>query len=76
MYAAADAWPLLGVADPADFDGRLVDGGPTIESGLTAVPVRLLLPPARHLGSIWENQTDARRRGFQVAGDPEAAPPR
>jgi ectoine hydroxylase-related dioxygenase (phytanoyl-CoA dioxygenase family) len=75
-YAAADAWPLMGVADPADFDARLVAGAPTIEPRLTAVPVRLPLPPARHQGSIYENQSDARRRYFPVAADPEVAPAR
>jgi ectoine hydroxylase-related dioxygenase (phytanoyl-CoA dioxygenase family) len=75
-YAAADAWPLLGVGDLADFDGRLVAGEPTIEPRLTAVPVRLPLPPARHQGSIYENQTDARRRYFAVAAEPGPAPAR
>jgi ectoine hydroxylase-related dioxygenase (phytanoyl-CoA dioxygenase family) len=72
-YAAADAWPLMGVADLADFDARLVTGEPTIEPRLSPAPVRMPLPPARHQGSIYENQTDAARRYFAVAAEPAAA---
>jgi ectoine hydroxylase-related dioxygenase (phytanoyl-CoA dioxygenase family) len=70
-YAAADAWPLMGVADLADWNARLVAGAPTIEPRLAPAPVRLPLPPARHQGSIYENQTDAARRYFAVAPRPE-----
>jgi ectoine hydroxylase-related dioxygenase (phytanoyl-CoA dioxygenase family) len=68
-YAAADAWPLVKAPDLAEFDARLVAGAPTIEPRLTAVPVRLPLPPARHQGSIYENQTDARRY-FALSPEP------
>jgi phytanoyl-CoA hydroxylase len=44
-YAAADAWPLLGVKDFADFNRRLAAGEPGIEPRLADVPVRLPLPP-------------------------------
>jgi ectoine hydroxylase-related dioxygenase (phytanoyl-CoA dioxygenase family) len=60
-YGAADAWPLLGVKDLEEFDARLVAGAPTIEPRVTPVPVRMPLPPALHQGSIYENQTAARR---------------
>ncbi len=73
-YAAADAWPLLGVSDLADFDARLITGAPTIEPRVVAAPVRLPLPPARHQGSIYENQTDAARRYFPVTDEPAPAP--
>jgi phytanoyl-CoA hydroxylase len=66
-YAAADAWPLLGVKDFADFNQRLVVGDPTIEPRLTAAPVRLPLPPSPHQGSIYENQTGAKNRYFEVS---------
>jgi ectoine hydroxylase-related dioxygenase (phytanoyl-CoA dioxygenase family) len=72
-YAAADAWPLMGVKDLAEFDGRLIAGSRTIEPRLAPVPVRMPLPPALHQGSIYENQSDASRRYFAVA---EPAPPR
>jgi ectoine hydroxylase-related dioxygenase (phytanoyl-CoA dioxygenase family) len=74
-FAAADAWPLMGVADLQDFDARLVTGTPTIEPRLAAVPVRMPLPPAQRQGSIYENQSDASRRYFEVA-EAAAAPPR
>jgi phytanoyl-CoA hydroxylase len=70
-YAAADAWPLLGVRDLAEFDVRLVAGEPSIEPRLAPAPVRLPLPPAIHQGSIYENQLDARRY-FSIAAEPEA----
>ncbi|HYB40607.1 MAG TPA: phytanoyl-CoA dioxygenase family protein [Candidatus Methylomirabilis sp.] len=68
-YAAADAWPLMGVSDLAAFDSRLVAGAPTVEPRVTPVPVRMPLPPALHQGSIYENQTDAVRRYFAVTAE-------
>ena len=43
-YAAADAWPLMGVRDLIDFDARLVAGPPSIEPRLAPAPVRMPLP--------------------------------
>ena len=65
--AAADAWPLLGVADFDDFNRRLLRGHPTVEPRVTAVPVRLPLPPAARQGSIYENQASAARFYFDRA---------
>src|SRR6266849_3208032 len=62
---AADAWPLLGVKDFDDFNRRLLAGAPTIEPRVTAVPVRMPLPPAERQGSIYENQSGAKRSYFQ-----------
>ena len=58
-YTAADAWPLLGVADFEEFNGRMVLGEPTIEPRVVAAPIRMPLPPADHQGSIYENQRGA-----------------
>ena len=69
-FTAADAFPLSGVADLAEFDSRLVSGSPTITPRLTPVPVRMPLPPAPHQGSIYENQTTVKHRFF---GRKEAA---
>jgi len=63
-FAAADAWPLSGVANLEAFDARMVAGAPTIAPRLSAVPVRMPLPPAPHQGSIYENQTSAKNRYF------------
>jgi len=65
--AAADAWPLLGVADFDEFNNRLLTGKPTVEPRLAPVPVRLPLPPAARQGSIYENQTSATRTYFKKA---------
>jgi phytanoyl-CoA hydroxylase len=65
-YAAADAWPLLGVKDFIDFNQRLVVGEPTILPRLADLPVRMPLPPSPHQGSIYENQTGAKNRYFRV----------
>jgi phytanoyl-CoA hydroxylase len=73
-YGAADAWPLLGVPDLADFDARLITGAPTIEPRVVPAPVRLPLPPALHQGSIYENQSDASRRYFRVTAEPAPTP--
>ena len=65
--AAADAWPLLGVADFDDFNRRLLRGRPTVQPRVTSVPVRLPLPPAARQGSIYENQASAARFYFERA---------
>ncbi len=63
-FAAADAWPLAGVADLAAFDSLLVAGRSTIEPRVTPVPVRMPLPPSPRQGSIYENQLTAKTRYF------------
>ena len=68
-YAAADAWPLMGVADFDEFNGRMVLGGPTIEPRFVPAPVRMPLPPAAHQGSIYENQRAAGARYFATAAE-------
>ncbi len=65
--AAADAWPLRGVASLEEFDALMIAGSPTIAPRVTPVPVRMPLPPARNQGSIYENQTAARSRYFATA---------
>jgi len=66
-YAAADAWPLMGVADFAEFNSRIVLGEPTVAPRLRPAPVRMPLPPARSQGSIYENQRGAKVRYFDTA---------
>jgi ectoine hydroxylase-related dioxygenase (phytanoyl-CoA dioxygenase family) len=63
-FAAADAWPLMGVKDLADFDARLVSGSPTFVPRMTDVPVRMPLPPSPKQGSIYETQLTAKNRYF------------
>jgi len=68
-YAAADAWPLMGVANFKEFNGRMVLGRPTIAPRLAVVPVRMPLPPAPFQGSIYENQKAAAKRFFATAAE-------
>ena len=74
QYRAADAWPLLGFKDGiTKFDELLLAGEPSAAARLSAVPVRLPLPPAEHQGSIYENQRATGRRFFETAAAKEAA---
>ena len=65
--AASDAWPLMGVKDFAEFDTRLLSGGTVVAPRMTAVPVRLPLPPASRQGSIYETQSAAKKSYFTRA---------
>jgi len=65
-YAAADAWPLMGVPDFDEFNSRMVLGEPTIEPRVRPAPIRMPLPPADHQGSIYENQRGSGRRFFET----------
>jgi len=74
QFRAADAWPLLGFPKGLDaYDSLMVSGTPGIEPRLTAVPVRLPLPPAPLQGSIYENQKGLKRRFFDAPA-PARAP--
>jgi phytanoyl-CoA hydroxylase len=68
-YTAADAWPLMGVANFDEFNSRIVLGRATIEPRVTPVPVRMPLPPAPFQGSIYENQKAAAKRFFATAAE-------
>ena len=65
-YTAADAWPLMGVANFEDFNDRMVLGEPSVEPRIVAAPVRMPLPAAEHQGSIYENQRATGRRFFET----------
>ena len=65
-YTAADAWPLMGVANFDDFNDRMVLGAPSVEPRIVAAPVRMPLPAADHQGSIYENQRGTDRRFFET----------
>jgi phytanoyl-CoA hydroxylase len=74
QYRAADAWPLRGIADFAQWEALMICGQSSIEPRLTAVPVRMPLPPSEFTGSIYENQRGLNRRAFRVVeakGAPE-----
>jgi ectoine hydroxylase-related dioxygenase (phytanoyl-CoA dioxygenase family) len=65
--AASDAWPLMGVKDFDEFNSRLLTGEVVLEPRMTDVPVRMPLPPARRQGSIYENQSSAKKSYFTKA---------
>ncbi|MBA3505070.1 MAG: phytanoyl-CoA dioxygenase family protein [Betaproteobacteria bacterium] len=72
-FAAADAFPLLGIPDWDEFNGRLLVGTPTVVPRTVECPIRMPLPPAKNQGSIYENQTALERRYFdQQAASPQA----
>lgn len=72
QFRAADAWPLLGFPGSLEkYDSLMVAGTPAITPRMTAVPVRLPLPPADLQGSIYENQKALKNRFF--ASTPVAA---
>ena len=64
-FAAADAFPLLGIPDWDDFNSRLLVGSPTVVPRIVDCPVRMPFPPARNQGSIYENQTSLQSRYFE-----------
>ena len=66
QFAAVDAFPLVQTVDDlARFDQMIVAGEATIEPRVTAVPVRMPLPPAPSQGSIYENQRAMANRFFK-----------
>ena len=66
-YTSADAWPLLGVTNFAEFNDRIVLGEPTVSPRVQPVPVRMPFPPASSQGSIYENQRGAKVKYFSEA---------
>jgi phytanoyl-CoA hydroxylase len=76
--AAADAFPLLGLAAYGGYDEykkRLLYGQETIQPRFVEAPVRLPLPPAKNQGSIYENQSVVKRfAGFQSSTALSTAP--
>jgi ectoine hydroxylase-related dioxygenase (phytanoyl-CoA dioxygenase family) len=72
-YTAADAWPLMGVANFDDFNDRMVLGEPSVEPRIVSAPVRMPLPAAEHQGSIYENQRATGRRFFETFAETAGA---
>ena len=61
-YAAADSWPILGVADLAEFDAMMLRGSPTMMPRMEALPVRL--PADLGTVSLFRTQEPVRGRSF------------
>ena len=74
--AAADAWPLLGASSYihalgqgrfwTDLQDRMVTGAPCLEPRLAQVPVRMPLPPAPDITSIFRTQATAGQKSAFV----------
>ncbi len=72
-FSAADAMPLLGTGNWSDFNSRLLTGAATVNARVVECPVRLPMPPAKHQGSIYENQTATGKRYFEMTQSERAA---
>lgn len=64
VYAACDAWPLMGISDLDEFDAMIMHGKPTLTARMEEVPVRMPLPAAPNQGSIYENQRSLENKYF------------
>ena len=60
---AVDAWPIMGIGDWDEFNGRIIRGRPVQEPRVEPVPVRIPLP-RKPAGSIYALQEDAARSAF------------
>ena len=65
---AADAFPILGGSmkwtSLEDYDAKLLCGKGTIAPRLAPVPVRIPQPPPARAGSIYEVQSQAKKKAF------------
>jgi len=68
QYAAADAWPIMGLGKMSfeDYNSKIVRGEPVSQPRQTAVPPYLPLPPAPLQGSIYENQKALKNKFFDT----------
>ena len=64
-YAAADAWPLVGVGDLDVFNARMIQGEPTTMPRLAPVPVRMPLPARVEGAPIFVQQEGLARQYFE-----------
>jgi len=72
QFRAADAWPLLDAPSWDEWTRHMVSGEATLAPRFVETPVRLPLPPARHQGSIYENQRGSRAAVLGHAPDKAA----
>ena len=64
-YAAADAWPLVGVSDLDLFNTRMIQGEPTTVPRLAPVPVRMPLPARVPGAAIFTQQEGLSHQYFE-----------
>ncbi len=74
QVAAADAWDLRRFNESwEDREARVIAGKTTLQPRMVQTPIRLPYPPARHEGSIYENQRAMKRRYFDFDTQVEKA---
>lgn len=75
QVAAADAWDLRGLPDTwEEHESRVIAGKAVLEPRVVPAPIRLPYPPAKHEGSIYENQRVANTYfGYQEDASVNAA---
>ncbi|MEZ5661162.1 MAG: phytanoyl-CoA dioxygenase family protein [Burkholderiaceae bacterium] len=66
-FSAGDAFPLRSTQDWAEFNSRLLVGEASVTPRLVSCPVRLPFPPPPRQGSIYESQTLAVNKFFEVS---------
>ena len=72
QVAAADAWDLRRFNESwEEREARVIAGESTLQPRMVQTPIRLPYPPARHDGSIYENQRAMKRRFFEFETNPE-----
>lgn len=67
QYRAADAWPLRGVKDYAEYESMLIAGPSNTAPRLAPVPVRMPFPKASQENTIYEDQRMLKHRYFEDA---------
>lgn len=63
-YAAADAWPLTGVGNYADFERSLIAGSSTTFPRMKELPITVPYPLSQRGDHIFESQKSARQSFF------------
>jgi ectoine hydroxylase-related dioxygenase (phytanoyl-CoA dioxygenase family) len=64
QLAAIDAFPLMGIKDWDSFNANVLRGEPTQIMRMSEAPVSIPLPPPERAGSIYEVQTQLRKKVF------------
>lgn len=72
-FAAADAFPLKGISNFAEYESCMVAGSSSIEPRVVPAPIRMPFPPPRFQGSIYESQTAIAKRYFEMRQEPAPA---
>ncbi len=66
-YAAADAWPLLGVSRYDEFERAMVSGKSTVFPRMEALPLTVPFPISRFGDQIFESQRELQKSHFVSA---------